>query len=78
MPPNTWLKVQVAHTPAWPFLTDLAFSARMLEVRCQALRTAALPDQVDDHVCCAYLYGCSKKVAGRLFNQGAWDASKDR
>ena len=45
--------------------------------KCHMLRVNALPDMVDDHVSCEFLYGVSKKVAGRVFNQPAWDASKN-
>jgi hypothetical protein len=41
------------------------------------LRVNALPDMVDDQISCEFLYGVSKKVAGRVFNQPAWDASKN-
>eukprot|EP00613_Pedinella_sp_CCMP2098_P015198 CAMPEP_0171764220 /NCGR_PEP_ID=MMETSP0991-20121206/49845_1 /TAXON_ID=483369 /ORGANISM="non described non described, Strain CCMP2098" /LENGTH=388 /DNA_ID=CAMNT_0012368279 /DNA_START=92 /DNA_END=1258 /DNA_ORIENTATION=+ len=45
-------------------------------MRCVSLREHALPDKVDDFVCSAYLFGAERKVAGRVFNQFAWDASK--
>ena len=44
---------------------------------CEALRVGALPEKVDDQVCCQFLYGCDRKTAGRLFNSQAWEASKD-
>jgi hypothetical protein len=37
----------------------------------------ALPTLVDDYLCCAFVHGAPRKVAGKLFNQNAWDASKD-
>ena len=40
-------------------------------MRCVQLRKQSLPDNVDDHVCSAYLFGAERKVSGRMFNQFA-------